>query len=140
MNMRTLIGTLAFTTLMIPAVLAQQPCGGGYYGNVFFPGYGYNIYGMDSVPYFALHPPVYYSRPVPRSYGWSPFAYPPGVLTPEEEVKPVQPQLYRNPHVPQQSSDGDDNVAMAKPLVIVNPFATENASSGVQLSQTEQAD
>ncbi len=38
---------------------------------------------LDNVPYFALHPPVYYSYPVPRTYGYSPFAYPPGVMTPE---------------------------------------------------------
>ncbi len=44
------------------------------------------MYGLGLVPtppYFALHPPVYYSCPVPRSYGYSPFAYPGCVQTPE---------------------------------------------------------
>jgi hypothetical protein len=44
------------------------------------------MYGLGLVPvppYFALHPPVYYSCPVPRSYGYSPYAYPPCVQTPE---------------------------------------------------------
>jgi len=28
----------------------------------------------DTIPYFALHPPVYYSHPVYRPYGLSPYA------------------------------------------------------------------
>ncbi len=46
------------------------------------------MYGLGLVPtppYFALHPPVYYSCPVPRSYGYSPFAYPSCVQTPDVE-------------------------------------------------------
>jgi hypothetical protein len=31
---------------------------------------------IDTMPYFALHPPVYYSRHVARTYGFSPFALP----------------------------------------------------------------
>src|ERR1700742_789907 len=38
---------------------------------------------LNNVPYYALHPPVYYSYPVPRTYGYSPFAYPPSVMTPD---------------------------------------------------------
>ena len=44
------------------------------------------MYGLGLVPvppYFALHPPVYYSCPVPRSYGYSPYAYPGCVETPQ---------------------------------------------------------
>ena len=48
-------------------------------------GYGYSTYYSTGVPYFALHPPVYYSYRVARTYGYSPFAYPPGVLTPGSE-------------------------------------------------------
>ena len=47
------------------------------------------------MPYFALHPPVYYSYPVARTYGFSPFPYPPEVLTPELPPAPV----VRNPYV-----------------------------------------
>ena len=39
----------------------------------------YTGYSSEYVPYYAMHPPVYYSYPVPRPYGYSPFAYPPGV-------------------------------------------------------------
>jgi hypothetical protein len=33
---------------------------------------------IDTMPYFSLHPPVYYGRHVARTYGVSPFAMPPG--------------------------------------------------------------
>jgi hypothetical protein len=61
------------------------PYGGGYGG-------GYNsawqMQSFDRVPYFALHPPVYYSYPVARPYGYSPFALPPGVAPVEPQIAP----------------------------------------------------
>ena len=53
--------------------------GPGGYGLGYF-NYGYN---QPRIPYYALYPPVYYSYPVARPYGFSPFAYPPGVMTPD---------------------------------------------------------
>jgi hypothetical protein len=38
------------------------------------------------LPYFAAHPPVYYSHIVSRPYGYSPYAYLPGVVTPDFEL------------------------------------------------------
>src|SRR3954470_23644902 len=66
--------------------------------------YGWDIAELyrelyNNLPYFALHPPVYYSQPVPRTYGYSPFAYPPGVMTPEIACAP-QPVTINNPYVP----------------------------------------
>src|SRR3954454_5104730 len=52
-----------------------------------------------NLPYFALHPPVYYSCPVPRTYGYSPFAYPPGTMTPDV-IGESQPVTINNPYVP----------------------------------------
>ena len=83
-----------------------------------------------NLPYFALHPPVYYSYPVPRTYGYSPFAYPPGVMTPEL-VGPPEPVTIINPHVPnaEQKASGEakDRAAATRtqpePLVIINPYA-----------------
>ncbi len=53
------------------------------YGNPYGYGYGYGYqYGVGpsyvpTPPYFAIHPPVYYSHVINRrSYGSSPFAYP----------------------------------------------------------------
>jgi hypothetical protein len=83
----------------------------------------------NNLPYFALHPPVYYSVPVPRTYGYSPFAYPGDIMTPELAA-PVQPVTILNPHVNQKAEkpaeaakDRAASVEMqVKPLVVVNPF------------------
>lgn len=108
-----------------PTVSACDGCGYGYdYGY----GYLYNILRFE-VPHFAAFPPVYYSYPVPRTYGYSPFAYPPYVLTPEVAGE-VQPLEIINPHVPstqQAPADAKTDRAVksdapALPLVIDNPF------------------
>ncbi len=70
-------------------------------------GYGIGTYnfggGMNyqSPPYYAVFPPVYYSHPVPRTYGYSPFAYPPGTMTPDV-APPTTGAIYMNPFVPQR--------------------------------------
>lgn len=56
----------------------------------------YTVYDQDRLPYFSLHPPVYYSRPIPRTYGYSPFAYPGIVRTPDVPVG--DPQIVVNPY------------------------------------------
>jgi hypothetical protein len=82
---------------------AQGPYCGGWGGGcgVNFP---YGLYGsrVNEVPYFSMFPPVYYSVPVPRTYGWSPFAYPPGTMTPE--VTAEESQEIINPYVPQNKA------------------------------------
>lgn len=100
-----------------------------------FPGYGYDYGSLYNaldfrVPYFAAHPPVYYSYPVPRTYGYSPFAYPPQVLTPE--VAPVAPLEIVNPFVPSSTSENkpkptqdqavENRATPIKPVVVMNPF------------------
>lgn len=96
----------------------------------------------NNLPYFALHPPVYYSEPVPRTYGYSPFAYPPGVMTPE--VCAPQPVTINNPYVPsvspagtQKTVNSDRSAAVSapiEPLVVENPYVTQNSA----VAQTEQ--
>jgi hypothetical protein len=80
---------------------------GGVFGALYgfddgYCGSGYGACGNDGyndhIPYFALHPPVYYSVPVARTYGYSPFAYPPSVMTPP--VEEGGPQEITNPYVP----------------------------------------
>jgi hypothetical protein len=97
--------------------------------------YGWDIADLyrqlyQNLPYFALHPPVYYSYPIPRTYGYSPFAYGPEIMTPEvvEESKPV---TIDNPYVPlkktvdAKSTDRSASTASTpQPLVITNPFVT----------------
>ncbi|MGD9636098.1 MAG: hypothetical protein AB7G28_17770 [Pirellulales bacterium] len=129
---------VVFVAMMV-AVLAAPAracdnCNGGWggWGGGWGWDMGYLYNQLDyNVPYFAAHPPVYYSYPVPRTYGYSPFAYPPGVMTPDvmigEEVKPVE---IVNPYVPkeQQQAAGVDqsaehrNSTEPQPLVIMNPF------------------
>jgi hypothetical protein len=83
---------------------------------------------LNNVPYYALHPPVYYSYPVPRTYGYSPFAYPPHVMTPDVVIE-SQPVTIHNPHVPQQPADAKEadraasTTRQPEPLVIANPYA-----------------
>jgi hypothetical protein len=103
--------------------------GGGWDGGW---GWGAMYNSLEyNVPYFAAHPPVYYSYPVPRTYGYSPFAYPPTVMTPDVVLGDEQPVEIVNPYVPStQTSDApSDQTAAApkakaqpEPLVIMNPF------------------
>src|SRR5687767_9268696 len=89
-----LAATLLIASTGAPAN-AQYPCGGWYN-----PGCVYGSIGRGLPPYFSLFPPVYYSCPVPRTYGYSPFAYPPGTMTPEIHVEPSQAKVMVNPFVP----------------------------------------
>jgi hypothetical protein len=134
-----------------PGVRGGRPFGGGFSGIGGFGGIGGFVggdgyYGWDiaelyrqlynNLPYFALHPPVYYSEPVPRTYGYSPFAYPPGVMTPDVVIAP-QPVTINNPYVPATKpavapaagADRSTSVnQVPEPLVIINPFVTPAAS------------
>jgi hypothetical protein len=147
-----------------PSARAGLPIGRGFGRGFGFNGLGFGGFGLggfgfgddgycgwdiaelyrqlyNNLPYFALHPPVYYSEPVPRTYGYSPFAYPPGVMTPDIMMAP-QPVTINNPYVPATTpatapATTSDRSASApqtpEPLVITNPFvspATSVAKSG----------
>jgi hypothetical protein len=85
---------------------------------------------------------VYYSVPVPRTYGYSPFAYPGNVPTPDVQLGPEE---IVNPHV-EPDEDADDapeaEEAAAKtaatsrpaPLVVRNPFVEQH---NVKLTASE---
>ncbi len=129
-----LVLAVAFTVADTGAAKAQCGVAGGLYG------YGFGAYGFDvgrlygvlsrNVPYYAAFPPVYYSAPVPRTYGYSPFAYPPGTATPEIDFGPVAAKEIINPFVPastkQDTKAKANNVTQsgstAVPLAIVNPY------------------
>lgn len=92
------------------------------------------------IPYYAVHPPVYYSRITPRPYGFSPYAYIPALVNPTlesagqcaEQRQPVQPLTVWNEHV---EKPGPAPEAAAKsgprPLMIVNPFVESGPSLAV---------
>jgi hypothetical protein len=120
------------------------PYGGGWGGGWGAWDVG-QLYGVlaDEVPYFAAFPPVYYSQPVPRTYGYSPFAYPPGVMTPEV-VEAVEPQVIDNPYVEPVPAEGPAMVApesvdqttsvtpVRGPQVILNPYVSQSAVAAGQ--------
>lgn len=70
-------------------------------GQSFCGGFGGSRF--TAPPYFAQHPPVYYSGIVRRPYGISPYAAPPGVAPVEMSipVETAQPLSIRNPFVKQ---------------------------------------
>ncbi|MEX0678469.1 MAG: hypothetical protein WD063_15420 [Pirellulales bacterium] len=116
---------------------SAQVLGPGAYGLGFF-NYGDTNYGGNyRIPYYALFPPVYYSYPVARPYGYSPFAYPPGTVTPEATQK-VAPVEYRNPFVPQRaSSTGDKSASL--PRMYDNPFV-KRAQTASTLASARQGE
>jgi hypothetical protein len=85
-------------------------------------------YSGESVPYFSLYPPVYYSYRVARTYGYSPFAYPPGVLTPSS----VTPRsvIVQNLN-PGEGGDASETSPGTHPLRIDNPFVEPSNGQGV---------
>lgn len=94
--------------------------GYGFFGNSL-----YGSMGWQTPPYFALFPPVYYSYPVPRPYGYSPFAYPPGYVTPAIEL-PQAKQII-NPFVPRKETAPVSDRTAAAPKVIMNPFVAQRS-------------
>lgn len=105
---------------------AQDCFGSAGYGWPFL-GYSYGPNALDYIPYFAAHPPVYYSAPVPRSYGYSPYAYPPGTRTPEVEI--IEPKVMINPYVPKKDSPApakEAKTAIRQPKRIQNHFVKSN--------------
>ena len=91
----------------------------------------YALSRVPDPPYFALHPPVYYSAPVPRTYGYSPFAYPGSVRTPDVQMEPAPKQVV-NPHVDPAKLDSKKkktplNLTQQKPApkMIHNPFVDQ---------------
>lgn len=123
---------------LAPTAKAQYGggCGYGYGGGLWGFDVG-RLYGVlaDNVPYYAAFPPVYYSAPVPRTYGYSPFAYPPGVMTPEL-AETAQPLEIINPHFQSSTATAseeaetelEDQVTVTPetqgPLVVLNPYVT----------------
>jgi hypothetical protein len=126
MNTKTLVMLACLAAgLVCGSVSAQAFDGiGGYYAFPWF-GYGnngpaaYSLGNIPAPPYFALHPPVYYSHPVPRPYGHSPFACPGHCHT----ERAVAVRVLANPHVkmPAAPVERPANVA-ATPKRIANPY------------------
>ncbi len=96
--------------LFAPAASAHDGYGFGL-GLGFSQGYfqGYQGVNQRRIPYFALHPPVYYGQKVARPYGFSPFATPPAMVPAEMNYVPkVEVREIENPfYVPQPNAPGE---------------------------------
>jgi len=129
------IGALSKTAILVLAIVfavrgscqAWWPSGwGGCPGGV--GGYVPWLLDMERLPYFALHPPVYYSHPVPRTYGYSPFASLPD-LTIFESLQ-AQPLPIRNPYAVSSGPEAAAVSTGATPLVVRNPFVDRPGKAG----------
>lgn len=85
----------------------------------------YRVGNLPTPPYFALHPPVYYSGIVHRPYGDSPFAYgphrPPTKIIIQQVSQPAPAQVIDNPYFGVEEPTPDELPApMAR--MIINPF------------------
>jgi len=88
-NFKWLLAAACAAILFPAAAQAQYPYGGYGYGGWGQMNYGQGIYrGSNFVPpYFALHPPVYYSHEINRRpMGASPFAYPSWYAPPSQQA------------------------------------------------------
>ena len=104
----------ACAAILFPAAAqAQYPYGGYGYGGWGPMNYGQGYFsGTNRVPpYFALHPPVYYSHEIiRRPMGPSPFAYPSWYSPPSRRMMAVA------------------EAPTAKPLMVVNPYVAKEAA------------
>jgi hypothetical protein len=106
--------------------------GGGGSPVLAYGFFGNGLYGQkswESPPFYALYPPVYYSQPVPRPYGYSPFGYPPGYTTPDAE--PIQAKQIINPYVPSKAVSSTSDRTAAAPKVIINPYVTRRSQAAL---------
>ena len=88
---------LAASVFVADTASAQQAFGFPFVGN--WPYAPFARFGgtVQSPPYFALNPPVYYGSRHARPYGISPFPAPPVVNAPANYTGQPAPQFYRPP-------------------------------------------
>lgn len=127
---------LSFCLLFLTAASAnvahaQFPYGGdlaawngwGGYG----AGYGWGYLGtrvgfVPQPPYYAIHPPVYYSAQIiRRPYGYSPYAWP--ATYPPFNTQVIESRASMN----------------ADPAVFINPYAAQPGNGGGQLPPPRNA-
>jgi hypothetical protein len=134
---------------LAPAALAE-PWGG-------FPWWGYGAYWgpygwwypysyqYERIPYFALFPPVYYSYPVSRPYGQSPFNYGydsyacNGAGSAEGEL--AGPLTISNPYLRRMAADQATPVPQqGGALRIDNPYVAKGSVQGEKAKSASTAD
>ena len=118
---------LVIATLMLVAASvsvsetasAQAPWGVPFSPYAFGVPFAYFGGSVQTPPYFATNPPVYYGSRYARPYGISPFPAPPVVNAPADYIGRPAAQFYRSP------------VQTAAPMC--NPFICGKASADVDV-------
>ena len=142
----SLLAAAAFAVLLIAQPEEAQAqylgsnncCGGLSHGILSSP---YALSRVPDPPYFAIHPPVYYSHAVPRTYGYSPYAYPGSVRTPEVKVEAPAAKMVKNPYAtpaaakPKKSIDLKSMTKSSGPLEVLNPFVNSATTKMVSVEQ-----
>ena len=135
---------LAIVAIGLGSVCVAEAHGEGFHGRTGMPwfGYGYSgsLYGLGRLPvppYYAIHPPVYYSLPQARPYGHSPFAYSGDYQPPVT----VRRQIIRNPHVElmplPEPVETPSETTTSTARVIANPYYEASDSAAHLASQVE---
>jgi hypothetical protein len=121
--MKRTLALLAAVTL--PLIVARDAAAGapGYWP--WFSGSVYTSHVRGLPPYFSLYPPVYYSYPVPRTYGYSPFAYPLGTPTPEVTITDAPSKIMINPYVPRSQTTSQADKSTDNSRMILNPYVEQ---------------
>ena len=104
-----------------------------------FGGYGFGgggawvngTYTMDPPPYFSIFPPVYYSHVTPRPYGFSPYAYPGFMPTPERIRMPSTPYVQSR----RQAKPTPASTNTARGPIIKNPFVLPENEKPVRVAE-----
>lgn len=140
--MKKLIGITVVAAAFLLITHASTAQAQGFLGNGCSSCVGYGSFGqlgspyalgrIPVPPYFALHPPVYYSQPIARTYGYSPFAYPGSVRTPEIVAPAASAKTITNPHVtPTKAKKVQSLNLTSTQLEIINPFVTDSSTKMV---------
>jgi len=101
----TLAAIMVVCLIGVLALSSEAKAYGSHYSVYGGPGYQYGYYGSYRsfplhpyhTPYFAYHPPVYYSGVVKRTYGTSPFPQPP--IYRSQVALSGEPYGFANPYV-----------------------------------------
>jgi hypothetical protein len=132
-NIKWLLAAALAAILLPAAAQAQYPFGGYGYGG--YGGWGQMNYGQGYYvgsgrvpPYFALHPPVYYSHEIiRRPMGVSPFAYPSWYAPPSGQAAAAAayqappPMLVENPFV-KKAPAANVSTELPTSLEVTNPY------------------
>jgi hypothetical protein len=124
---RVILLALAVTAICVfwtPRTHAQQPLGYGAYSGYGTGYYGTyrSLYGLGRLPvppYYALHPPVYYSHPVARTYGTNPFVCP---CKDYAAIEPTPVEAIENPYFVPKAEATSAPSEQQTARVIINPF------------------